>query len=405
MEGYSKVQKLRISNINILIALFVFSALQTIVANFSIYYSYGLWMLTLLFTVIVFFSCGRSIISKDKKIAAYYLIAFAVPYTISTVYNGCLPDKTYFFFLLYGVFFLLLNKQLQYRIVYYFSWVLSFFLLVSLVEFIVYQFLNVYHIVATVVRETSVTVESYLHLYFNVIVSFSFFPRFQCVAEEPGLIGTLCGFLLFFTGKRKELRFPFFVFLISGLFSFSLAFYIILFLFLITGFNKIKQVVLFLFVFSVFSFMANTFFNDLIISRIESEKFDDIDNRTTATFDKRFTQAWKNDQLWLGVGSNNLPSDITYGSTKQQGGNAGAKKWIFQYGLISFVVVLIYSFRVYYRLRGHKLTSFDIFFLIVFWLSFYQRHTIADSYTLLAFCAVPLGAYSREIEQKKATLT
>lgn len=391
----AKSINIRRSSEYILIGLFVWSALQTIIANYSLYYSYGLWLLSLICMVFFFQMCGSRILSKDKKSALYYLIAFGFPYTISTVVNGCIPSKTYFFYLFYGIFFLLLKKQYQIKVVSYFSWALSFLLLVSLIEYVVYQFFHLGIIVTQVVRESSIRGGSFYHLLFNLTPTYSNFSRFQSIAEEPGLVGTLCGILLFYTGRYRSLRFPFIIFIICGLFSFSLAFYAILILYLCSGLFKVKTTIVMILTLFVMGSITSQYLEELIFIRIDKESITEMDNRTTATFDARFYQAWEGGQLWFGVGSNNLPSDITYGVSNRQGGNAGAKKWIFEYGIVSFVVLFICSLKLYYRQRGEKLSFYDAFFLIVFWLSFYQRHTIAESYTLMAFCAVPLGEYVR----------
>ena len=240
----------------------------------------------------------------------------------------------------------------------------------------------------------------YVHLIFNLQDSFMLFPRFQSISNEPGLIGTLCGFLLFYTGRNIKLRFPFIIFILCGLFSFSLAFYVILVLYLCSGLFKVKTTIVMILTLFVVGSVTSQYIEELILFRIDKDSLSQMDNRTTATFDARFYQAWERGNLWLGVGSNNLPSDVTYGISNQQGGNAGAKKWIFEYGIISFVVLFIFSLKLYFRQRGEKLSFYDVFFLIVFWLSFYQRQTIADSYTLMAFCAVPLGEYVRSKQIK-----
>lgn len=382
-----------------MIGFFVWFAIQSLVANYSVYYSYGLWMLTL-FCTLILVAMNSHAISKNKKVGGIYLLSFGTAYAVSTIFNGCLPNKTYFIELLFGYLFLILRRETQYKIVQGFIWAFSFLMLLGLIEYFFYYFFNVSNVIATPTRELSHSSTPYSHLYFNLIERISIFPRYQCIANEPGLIGTLSGFLLFIVGRDKRMRIPLVIILLSGIFSFSLAFYFLALLFLISGVVNLKKIIIVIIsVFVLFS-LAYSMFQDLILQRVMVDNLELIDNRSTAGFDFRFAQAWNEGKLWLGVGFNNLPTDVTMGATEgHEGGNAGAKKWIFEYGIISLIVLFVGFLRTYYRLRGGKLYIFDIAFLVAFWLSFYQRQTVDTCYTLLAFCGVPVFEFFKEKEK------
>ena len=376
--------------IRLMANMFAIMGLLTMLANFSVYKLPGIYWICMILLVSSYMICSRThgVISSRKKEMRIFGMGWALVYLISIIFNFCFPSLSVIFAIIFGMFFLSLNRDIQKNIIYRFVWLLAVILLLSIIEFLLFQLSRKGFVLGQVTRVTDARETYFLHLLFNIISTDAFIPRFQSLAEEPGLIGTLCGFLLFFTWKVKSMRFPFYVFLFSGIISFSLAYYVILLFFLISCFKfNIRNVTI---VFLV-SFLLYQVFKEnidlLILSRVDVENSVDIDNRTTDVFDYYFEKAYNNGQLWLGVGAGNLPPQITMG---ESGGNAGAKKWIFQLGIIGFFTIFI-VYNIIYRLRKKTaMTSYDWIFLLIFWLSFYQRETILNSYTLLAFLAMPI---------------
>ena len=370
--------------------MFAIMGLLTMLANFSVYKLPGIYWICMILLVSSYMICSRThgVISSRKKEMRIFGMGWALVYLISIIFNFCFPSLSVIFAIIFGMFFLSLNRDIQKNIIYRFVWLLAVILLLSIIEFLLFQLSRKGFVLGQVTRVTDARETYFLHLLFNIVSTDAFIPRFQSLAEEPGLIGTLCGFLLFFTWKVKSMRFPFYVFLFSGIISFSLAYYVILLFFIISCFKfNIRNVTI---VFLV-SFLLYQVFKEnidlLILSRVDVENSVDIDNRTTDVFDYYFEKAYNNGQLWLGVGAGNLPPQITMG---ESGGNAGAKKWIFQFGIIGFFTIFI-VYNIIYRLRKKTaMTSYDWIFLLIFWLSFYQRETILNSYTLLAFLAMPI---------------
>jgi hypothetical protein len=144
-------------------------------------------------------------------------------------------------------------------------------------------------------------------------------------------------------------------------------------------------------------------FEEKVVLRItaddgEMEDIDAIDNRTTAAFDKYFNQALENGQLWLGVGVNNLPEQI---NVESRGGNAGGKKWIFQYGFVALAFLFITFNKVFLCRRRRKPDIKDYGFLIAYWLSFYQRSDVMPPFFIITFMAIPIidiiAAYDNQI--------
>ncbi len=374
----------------ILVNIFTLVALLAMLAPFSIYKIPGLhWICTMLLVFSFFlYSRGNGIISENRKEMVVFGLGWAFVYLISILLNFSIPSLSDIFSLLYGILFLCLRRDLQKPIISKFVWLLAIVLLLGIVEYLLYQFAHIGFVIGNVTRITVVKESYFVHLLFNLISTTVVIPRFQCLADEPGRIGTLCGFLIFFTWKVKSLRFPFYVILFSGILSFSLAFYAFLGVFLVMNIRfNIRNVVVAIFMSIVLFQALKDNFELLILSRVDVEDAEDIDNRTTDTFDIYFNKAYEKGQLWFGVGANNLPPQIRLG---ENGGNAGAKNWIYQYGIIGFVIVFLVYIILYKLRNNNRMHFYDYIFLFIFWLSFYQRSSIIDSFTLLAFLAMPI---------------
>ena len=374
---------------NLLIFLFVELGFLSFIANFSYYHLPGEWVIsTAMLILVMLMSISDSQISSSKKKEAFVFgIAWTIVYMTSIIINNGIPDNKFFFYLIFGVLFLTLHQNMQVKVSRIFVWALSILLTLSIFEFILYEVLGYGVVLGNVVRETAVKDSYFVHLLFNVISYELLIPRFQSIAEEPGLVGTLCAFLLFLTSQMKNLKYPFYVFLISGILTFSLAFYAIAGFFFILNTKKIKHIFIVALIGGVVVFMVRDRFETLIIERIVDKNIEEIDDRSTERFDSYFDDASRRGNLWLGVGFGNLPGDLHSGG---KGGVAGAKKWIYQYGFICFgIVFLTYNFLYFHRKKG-KMGFYDWVFLIIFWLSYYQRQTIERPYTLLVYLALPL---------------
>lgn len=368
--------------------LFVFATIVSLIASFSIYKISGLGVISIsvLFVSLLVFRNNHVLFNSNKKEVRLFFFGWFFVYFISIFINYSLPKIGMLNSFAFGLMYLSLSLSIQKRIINLYLWSLAILLLFAMIEYLVFQFTHIGVILGNVTRSTDVRETFFVNLIFNIVRTDTLLPRFQFLTEEPGLIGTLCGFLLFYTSKVQTMKFPFFVFLIGGVLSFSLAYYIFLGIFLIVNFKANLKNAFFIFIVFIilFQFLKENV-DVLIISRVEETE--DIDNRTSETFDIYFEKAYKNNQLWFGVGANNIPRQIVMG---KEGGNAGAKKWIFEFGIIGFIIIF-FSYCLIYRIRcGRKLTLYDWIFLLVYWISFYQRETIINPYSLLAFLAVPM---------------
>lgn len=379
---------------DILVWAFVFMAIYTLIANFYIPkngVSYAL--LFLLFLIIYFITPDKGrLTNKMRTESSIFLVGILAVYSITTFFNLSPPLPIEFFCLIYAVLFLRISYELQVRVVKCFVWILSILLICSVVEFAIYETTGWGVVLGHATRVTTVKETHFVNLVFNLIGTDYGEARFRSIADEPGRLGTLCGMLLFLTWRVRSLRIPFIVFVISGIISFSLAFFALLAIFLITHVRvSLKKMIIGIAVIGATIYVTYDRFEEMIVMRImtddEMADIDAIDNRTTAAFDKYFNQAFENGQLWLGIGINNLPEQI---NIESRGGNAGAKKWIFQYGFVALTILFMTFNKVFLRRLRRKPDIKDYAFLIAYWLSFYQRSDVMPPYFIIAFMAIPI---------------
>ena len=374
-------------------------AIHTLIANFYLLKSGGtttVFFLLLLFIYLNTPNKGRLTIKRSKE-SSIFLVGILAIFSITTFFNFCPPVLLQLFLLMYAMFFLRISYELQVRIIKCFVWVLAILLACSVVEFAIYETTGWGIVLGQATRVTTVRETYFTNLVFNLVGTHYIDARFQSIADEPGRIGTVCGMLLFLTWRVRSLRIPFIVFIISGIISFSLAFFILLGVFLITHIRvSLNKLLIGIAIIGTTIYVVYDRFEEMIIMRVMADEADgdgemadieDIDNRTTAAFDKYFNNAFENGQLWLGVGANNLPKGI---ELESRGGNAGAKKWIFQYGIVALAFLFFTFNRVFLRRLRRKPDIKDYGFLIAYWLSFYQRSDVMPPYFIIAFMAIPI---------------
>ena len=382
---------------NILVWAFGFMAMHTLIANYYIPKIEGTTIAFFLLLFIIYLMTpnkGR-LTRKRSSESSIFLVGILAVYSITTFFNLCPPILLQLFCLMYAIFFLRISYVLQARIIKCFVWVLAILLICSLVEYAIYETTGWGIVLGQTTRVTTVRETHFVNLLFNLIGTDGLEPRFHSIADEPGRIGTLCGMLLFLSWRVRSLRIPFIIFVISGVVSLSLAFLVLFGIFLITNFRVgLKKMILGIAVIGATIYVTYDNFEELIIERImsddeegEMEDLETIDNRTTKVFDKYFNLAFENGQLWLGVGVNNLPKQI---ERESHGGSAGAKKWIYQYGIVALVFLFITFNMVFLRRLRRKPNIKDYGFLIAYWLSFYQRSDVMPPYFIIAFMAIPI---------------
>ena len=138
----------------------------------------------------------------------------------------------------------------------------------------------------------------------------------------------------------------------------------------------------FLFVFILIAGVAYYFlgdaFNELIVNRISGNEVSDIDNRTSEVLDKKLIAAMRDGSILIG---------------HEFVAESGGKGVLYNRGLIGMLALIVaYSSSYMAKVRSLKLrnVSFAVFFLIVFWISFYQRAAILMFQYVIPFFCLPI---------------
>ncbi len=205
----------------------------------------------------------------------------------------------------------------------------------------------------------------YKNLFFSTTIdnSLGSLLRFFGPFDEPGTLGTF-SILYLCAIKFKLNNFPRKVIFLSGILSFSLAFYILFVVYVLL--KKVKLVPLLIIAMSITFFLPNTFLHQKTFGRfIVNDEFSlSGDNRTDLLFDRNFFEIVNSDEIYMGRG---------YMAHVEDGVNASSWKVIVYNGgaltLIVFCVTLVIPVMANFN-------RVDFTFLIVFILSLYQKPTV-----------------------------
>ena len=160
----------------------------------------------------------------------------------------------------------LLKDECIYYVYNYFVSILSLVLLFGIVAHIL-RFLDIFSFpqIDIVFRD-----ERYYEVYFLHVYQSNTSMRFASIFDEPGYLGTLCGFLLAL-GRFDFKKYQNLIFLFAGMLSLSFAFYVILFVLLALYLIKERKISIMFAVFSVGLLLVYCFpdFFSVIIERPE----------------------------------------------------------------------------------------------------------------------------------------
>ena len=365
------------------------------VGSYTIYYlGEYVELAIVLFLCILGFSI-RSIIINNKPQCNIFLLGWGLVFMLSMIINGARPGLPLIRSFLFCLFFLYLKVEIQKEVFKKYVLFLSILVSFSAIEYLLYSLTGKGIVVANVIRSTFYKDTSFDHLIFNVIIH-ALVPRFQGLFKEPGNMGTMCAFMLFATWKIKTMRYSFFVFLLCGLLSLSLAFYAFLLVFFVTSVKLTKSnLVGFMVMMIPLFFVFKDSFVYRIVDRVDQmDNVADLDNRTSWELERAFNKSYENGELWFGVAINNIPESLL-----NEGGSAGAKKWIYQYGIIS-LIILFFVYNAIYYLRCNKHLHYnDLVFLFVYWACFYKSVVFLTPSLFVIYCLMPifskLGASGR----------
>ena len=390
---------------NFLVNAFVFYTFWSFFTGFPIAFN-GFFRtvlggkLDLILTFVMFFVSVFSLATSPKSFSSQNL-KYSFSYTVALLFIWglmiiCISevDNSLLTFLFYIPFFILMRDDLKLLCLDRFVKILSIILTLALIEYFVFLFFNKGIILYSGIGRVGFedlkfyVFDQYL---LNIFYTGQVVPRFQCLCEEPGCIGTLCGFLIYALKGRKEYRYQYFVFIIAGAFAFSLAFFALFVLhFFLNAKGKSQTITIVLLLFVVGYVVFSEAFNSLLLYRLQGG-FQDADNRLTEDFGYTFSKALMEGGLWLPHGS----GAGSFG--------AGAKMWIWRYGIISFIIVFISYYYCYWqKVKTYKVSFWPcIVFFIAFWMSFYQRHWIFNIDYMIVFISFPM-IYAYQTNNKDA---
>lgn len=295
--------------------------------------------------------------------------------------------------------FVLLRDDLKLRICDTFMKAMAILMALSIIEYLVYLFVGLRCVLFDNIMylEERPMVQTIFNLMYPYspysVIGISGYYRFQSLADEPGGVGTIMGFLLFVTVGNPKYKREYMVFWIAGILSFSLAFYIIALFHLIAS-AKNKSNWYYFMLFAIIAVLAYRFlgeiFDSLIVGRVSGNNISEIDNRTSEQLNKDLARAVSDDSIFFG-------HEIV--------AETGAKGVLYNRGLIGMLsLVIAYSYSFIRKTKSMKLhdATFPMMFLIVFWISYYQRSSILMfQYVIPFFCIPVMLKYKETVRLRK----
>lgn len=215
------------------------------------------------------------------------------------------------------------------------------------------------------------------------------------IFNEPGYLGTFIALILCIEDmniKKKENI----ILLIAGFLSFSMAFAMLIFIYLIMKFSrKPKTLILLVVVILLYFFVlpkiktGNQNIDGLLSRLVINENGLVGNNRTNARFDYIFDQTFHSSNIIFGNGSG-------YAKNIIGGSFASVKTYIIEHGLVGCLVFLGYLFFV--ALQSCKNNINCVFLVLCFFLSVYQRPNIFTmSYFIVLFGGIKYIQYNNEL--------
>jgi hypothetical protein len=210
---------------------------------------------------------------------------------------------------------------------------------------------------------------------FAIIDSGYSLPRLCGIFNEPGALGTVCG-LLFAATFHYSKKWEKIILIITTVFSFSLAGYLLIVVYLIIYFAQknwkyafiVIGLAFFLVIIPNIDWHNNEINNFAQRFSITSQGLMG-DNRTTTAFDSEFENIISSSDIWFGKGA-------TYTSGY---GTSSYKNFIVQFGIIGFGLFFIIWLMTAIKSASHNKDC--LILIIIFLISLYQRPvTLINTY-------------------------
>lgn len=340
-----------------------------LIGNYSLYRFLSQGLYASMAAVAILILWGQTLIEqRNKDIALLYCFIVTVAWGISLLFHLELPSIKLLYELYFASCYLALCDEAKSWIYQRFIKILSVIFFLGIIEYI-FAYMGISYTWGEAVRPNSTDTHPFYWGTFNIFPIYykNLFFRFQSITEEPGLVGTLCFFILT-TLDFKKYKYQALVFLLSGILSMSLAFYLLIGLWggLYLLFNKVKVFLYsILFVTIIYACFKQSI-DQRILNRIEEgNKTERLDNRNSGKVKELYESILQDPNLFFtGIGKKTFESMKT-------GNSAGIVKNIVQYGFISVsLAVLAFSY-MYFQYRG--ITYETIILLLLFLVSLYQR--------------------------------
>lgn len=341
------------------------------------FYSVGIFNKIVIFIIWIYFFGAYHNKDKDhirKKSFYLALCFFGITYLLDMEYYN--KSILYDISLVYiFVFMKYVDQKATVRCFVSFGSVL---LVCSMLEYVLYNFLGLGITLGTFDRgESEVEMQPVIQGIFNyyLVTDYSFY-RFQSLFREPGYLGQCAGLILLFWGKIP-LRYSI-IWLVAGLMTVSLFFYVFLFLAIpmmfyiqIGGNVKLKlkwnYIFLLILVLAIFVYIAPDGVKDTIADRLAMYEADGKDNRSTVAFNIALFDLFQGPRCLWGAGA------TSFYKLGYAWGNTGIKEDIYKFGIIGIVVVLS---AFYLLIKSYYLKSKAVFMVFMTFVLFYYNADI-----------------------------
>lgn len=368
-----------------IIILFVIDIFAWLIAPFSKYHPSNI---EVYLDILCFLSAAisKSSITSEKNIiiALKYLVACLAILMIPVFFYGNIPFVSDVTKLLYAFSFVSLRSDIKWAIYQLFIPFFTLFLILGIIEWILLIF-GINFLWATVYRWETLEFQQGIFILVPTYVADHF--RFMSLCEEPSVIGNTCFFLIT-TLDYQKYKIPFIIFMVAGLISFSLGFYVLIVLWALTQNKRFKASQIFMGIIAI-AFMMIFFgesFNARIMERITGqESIEAIDNRVNYEVQHKLDEVSQDYRIFIGMGNRNFYE----WQQKSEGVSAGVKNFLLQYGILG-LLLLVYAYSaLIFRTRGYS--KHTLLIVVFVWICFYKSHVIWNNPSIiLALLTTPI---------------
>lgn len=314
---------------------------------------------------------GEVFTSKYKRYALPFMLAFLVVYFYTGFFLGGYPSGSFLINAFMAFIFILLSDKWKLMVFDKLVKFLVVFLSLAFIEYLVYIFTGQGILVAYFIRDNASREQLFEQHLFNFFIINSTI-RFQSFCEEPGDLGTLCYLMLFLTGNNLRYRVYYYCFWIFGLASFSLGFYVLAAIHLLSIRLKIQTIVLTLACMLTLPLIFGEQFDTLVVERVSGKKVEELDNRTGERLNNALANSFSDGSIIYGHGGV-LPERMGHDS-----GNAGGKVFLYKYGIIGLLLLLypFWKFINHYYRQYYVPYRLRLCFILAFFGAFYKSNML-----------------------------